>query len=201
LKKMEFLVLAALTAFVAQPSYAKNVPSAKIGGVIDAVNGNEIDITATDGAKVVVMTDDKTRFVATVNTPIDAIAPGSYIGTAAMSDATGNLKAMEVTVFPESMRGLGEGSRPYDQGPQSSMTNGTVGSVVGTNNRTITVKYNGGQKTVTLPENVPVVTMSPGDKSLAVAGAKVVVRGRKGDDGKIIAMFVTVGKDGSTPPL
>jgi hypothetical protein len=198
---MKFAALAAFTAILAQPAFAQNAPAAKIGGVISAVNGNEIDVTATGGDKVVATFGDKTRFVQTIKTAIDAIKPGSYIGTAAMSDATGSLKAMEVTVFPESMRGAGEGSRPYDEGPQSSMTNGTVGSVVGTSNRTITVTYNGGQKTVTLPDNIPIVTFEPGDKSLLVPGAKVVVRGSKGGDGKIAATFVSVGKDGSTPPL
>jgi hypothetical protein len=198
---MKLVALAAFAACVAQPAFAQNANAVKIGGVIDSVAGSEIDITATGGDKIVAMVGDKTRFVQTINTPIDAIKAGSYIGTAAMSDSTGSLKAMEVTVFPESMRGAGEGNRPYDEGPKSSMTNGTVGSVVGTSNRTITVTYNGGQKTVTLPDNVPVVTLSPGDKSLLVPGAKIVVRGSKGADGKIAAMFVSVGKDGSTPPL
>ena len=70
---------------------------------------------------------------------LDDIKPGSYVGTAAMPQPDGTLRALEVHVMPESMRGAGEGHRPFDLQPQSTMTNGTVGTVTGSSNRMLTI--------------------------------------------------------------
>ena len=189
-----------LLAALGQPALGQTMPTVKAGGVISAVNGNEIDLTEGDGTKAVVILGDKTGVALVSKIAIDAIKPGSFVGAGAMPDAKGALTAMEVTVFPEALRGAGEGSRTWDEGPTSSMTNGTVSTVVGTSNRTMTVTYKGGQKRVTIPDNVPVVTFEVADKSLLVAGANIVVRGTKGADGKIMARFISVGKDGLMPP-
>ena len=79
-------------------------------------------------------------------------------------------RALEVHVFPESMRGTGEGYRPFDLQPQSTMTNGTVGALTGTIGRTLTITYQGGKQTIVVPPDTPVVTYEPG--SPRVAGAK-----------------------------
>ena len=188
-------------AALGEPTMAQTPATAKAGGVITAVNGSEVDITQQDGSKLAFELSDKTGVALVSKIAIDAIKPGSFVGTGAMPDAKGALTAMEVTVFPEALRGVGEGNRPWDAGPTSSMTNGTVSTVVGTSNRTMTVTYKGGEKTVIIPDNVPVVTFETGDKSLLVPGANGVVRGHKGDDGKIVAAFVSVGKDGLVPPM
>ena len=95
----------------------------------------------------------------------DNIKEGSYIGTAAVPQADGTLKALEMQVFPASMRGVGEGTRDWDLGAGSSMTNGTVGSLVNANGRTITITYKGGEKKVVVPDDVPFVTYEPADRS------------------------------------
>ena len=120
-----------LLAALGQPALGQTMPTAKAGGVISAVNGNEIDLTEADGTKVVLILGDKTGVALVSKIAIDAIKPGSFVGAGAMPDAKGALTAMEVTVFPEALRGAGEGSRPWDQGPTSSMTNGTVSTVIG----------------------------------------------------------------------
>jgi hypothetical protein len=173
----------------------------KVDGVIAAVNGNEVDVTAADGSKDAVNLNDRTRIVYSVPIAIDQIKPGSFIGAGAQADGAGGNNAMEITVFPESMRGVGEGFRKWDQGPKSTMTNGTVSTVVGTSNRTLTVTYKGGQQKVSVAQDTPIITFEVADKSALTPGAHVTVRGFKAPDGKINAGFFTVGKSGSTPPV
>src|SRR4030095_8623437 len=105
-----------------------------------------------------------------------AIKTGSYIGTAAMPGADGALRALEVLVFPEAARGTGEGHVPWDLQPGSTMTNATVAEVTAApQGRSMKLRYKDGEKTVTVPESVPIVTFNPGQKEMIVPGAKVLV--------------------------
>jgi hypothetical protein len=136
-------------------------------------------------------------------TPIEptAIAPGSFIGTAALPGPDGSLSALEVLVFPEAARGTGEGHGPWDLQPGSTMTNATVAQVVATpQGRSMTLKYKDGEKTVVVPEGVPIVTFKPGDRGLLVAGAKVIVFAQV-RDGKPTALRALAGRDGFAPPM
>ena len=128
---------------------------------------------------------------------------GSFIGTTTVPGPDGSQNAVEVHVFPEAMRGTGEGSRPYDLRPNSTMTNATVAdSVVGNDGHTLMVKYRGGEKKVVVPPDTPVVTFAQGDKSELKPGAKILIfRAVKKDDGTLEANRVNVGRDGLTPPM
>ena len=109
---------------------------------------------------------------------------------------------MEVHIFPENQRGATEGFRPWDQRPNSTMTNATVAQTVkGTDGQNILVKYKDGEKKVVVPPGTPIVTFVAGDKSELKAGAKVIIFGAvKKDDGTLEANRVNVGRDGITPP-
>jgi len=110
--------------------------------------------------------------------------------------------AKEVHIFPESMRGSGEGHRGFDLGPKSTMTNGTVGQEVkGTSGNTLTVAYKGGQKSIVVPPDAPVVTFTPGDRAMLVEGAHIIVQPQIGAGGALMAERVIVGKDGLVPPM
>lgn len=204
---MKFFALLALggLAALAQPAFAQTMMAAKpamtkVSGVVAAATPSEVDVTTSDGQKLAVTIGAKTRIALSMPISIDEIKTGSFIGAGAQADGKGGNTAVEITVFPESARGLGEGFRKWDQGPNSTMTNGTVSEVVGTSNRTLTVTYKGGQQKVTIPDGTPIVTFANADASALTAGAHVVVRGFKTPDGKITAGFVSVGKDGSVPP-
>src|SRR4029078_12225654 len=126
----------------------------------------------------------------------------SCIGTPTVPAADGAPSAVEVHVFPESMRGTGEGSRPYDLKPNSTMTNATVPeSVVGNEGHTLLVEYKDGEKKVFFADNTPVVTFVPGDKSELKAGAKVIASMKQLPDGSFETNRVSVGRDGLTPPM
>jgi hypothetical protein len=126
---------------------------------------------------------------------------GSYIGTAVMPQPDGTLRALEVQVFPPSMRGIGEGSRPFDAAPGSTMTNGTTGTIVSTNGRMLTVTYKGGEKKVFVPDGVPLVSYAPADRSALTPGANVLVTATRAADGTVTASHVLVGKNGLIPPM
>ncbi|HWK43600.1 MAG TPA: hypothetical protein VNT30_02675 [Stellaceae bacterium] len=173
----------------------------RVRGMIDALSGDTLKLTTRTGDKVSIALAAGYKVTALTAISITAIKPGSYIGTAAMRQADGSLKALEVQVFPEAMRGVGEGSRPFDVAPNSSMTNGTVGDVVGTDGRVLTVKYNGKETKVVVPADVPIVTYEPGEPTMLTPGAHVFISVTKSADGTMSAERVTVGKDGLVPPM
>ena len=113
----------------------------------------------------------------------------------------GTNNAVEVHVFPEDMRGTGEGSRPHDLRPDSTMTNATVLTVAGNDGRTLMVKYKDGEKKVVVPPDTPVVTYVPADRADLKAGAKVIAFMKKLPDGSLETNRVSVGRDGLTPPM
>jgi hypothetical protein len=170
-----------------------------VSGTVAAVNGDEVDIAGADGGTSKVTLNDKTRFTYTMAMTADDIKQGSYIGAGAMKDNTGGNTAVEITIFPEAMRGAAEGFRQWNQGPDSTMTNGTVSQVVGTSNRVLTVTYKGGQQQVTIPDGTPITTFENADKSALTVGAHVVIRAIKADDGTLTGRFVSVGKNGYVP--
>jgi hypothetical protein len=183
-------------------AYAQNAQQPTgVRGTITSFAGDALKVHTRDGKDLDVKVSQNTPIRAVTLAKINEIKPNSYIGTAAIPQANGTLKALEVHVFPESMRGSGDGHRPWDLGPNSSMTNGTVGNVVVSNGRTITVNYKGGEKKIFVPEDVPIVDLEPGDKSLLVPGAKVVLFAHKEADGSLTANFISAGKDGVTPPM
>jgi hypothetical protein len=174
---------------------------ARLRGKIDAVSADSLDLTLRNGSKAQVKLPAELRVTwLTVADPAD-VKPGSYIGTAAIPLPDGSLKALEIQVFPPSMRGVGEGTRPWDIAEFSSMTNGTVGTMVAENGRTITITYKGGEKKVVVPNDVPFVTYEPADRAALTVGANVLINGSRAADGSMTASNVNVGKNGLVPPM
>jgi hypothetical protein len=169
----------------------------RVRATIDAVDAKSLSLTTRTGDKVTVALAPDTVVTALVPIKLEDIKPGCFIGSAAMPEADGTQRALEVHVFPESMRGTGEGHRPFDLQPQSTMTNGTVGSVTGSVGRTLTVAYKGGQKTIVVPPGTPVVTYEPGSPALLVPKAHVIIFGTQAADGNVTANRIAVGKIGT----
>lgn len=128
------------------------------------------------------------------------IQPGSFIGTAAVPQADGTQRAIAVTVFPESARGAGEGHRPFDLLPQSTMTNATVDQVMASaSGRTLRLKYKDGEKTIVVPPEAPIVTFRPGDRGLLVPGASVSLSAQA-VNGVPTALRISAGRNGFALP-
>jgi hypothetical protein len=176
-------------------------PPVAVRGAITAVSDDSMTVHNTRGEDVTIKLTKDTQVRAVTLAKVSDIKPGSYIGTAAIPQADGSLKALEVHVFPPAMAGAGDGHRAWDLKPNSTMTNGTVGDLVTTNGRTLTLKYKGGEKQVLVPDDVPIVNLEGGDRSLLKVGTKVVLFAAKGADSSLTAGFISAGKDGVTPPM
>jgi hypothetical protein len=196
-----YILAAALFSGLAGTALAQDAAPFRIRGTIDAVQAHSMQVTSRTGQKMTVALAPDVGVTAIVATKITDIQPNSYIGTAAMPQPDGTLKALEVQVFPESMRGVGEGNHAWDLQPQSTMTNGTVGSVIGTEGRTLTLSYKGGEKKVVVPENVPIITYVPATPAILTPGAHVIITAMQKPDGSVVATRVGVGKDGLVPPM
>jgi len=201
------LAALALVCGIAAPVavYAQGASApARVRATITATHGNTIDVTDTSGNKATVALPADLTVTEVAPTEPSAIRAGSYIGTAAVKQPDGTLRALEVHVFPEAMRGTGDGHRPYDMGPNSSMTNGTVeqaGAVTGTQGRTLSVKYKDGEQRIVVPQDVPIVSFAPGQRDALKAGAHVVMFVHPDAQGTLVAQRVLVGKNGLVPPM
>ena len=196
------IALAAAFALAAAPALAQNVISSRATIQTISADGSALNVRTHSGEDQTVKLSSKTRFVLVVPASLADIKPGSFVGVAAVPGEGSELKAMEVHIFPEAMRGTGEGFRPFDLAPKSSMTNGAISARVdATTGPKLTVTYKGGEQTIVVDPKTPIVAMEPGAKADLKPGAAIIARGPKQADGSINAAFVVVGKDGLVPPM
>ena len=172
----------------------------RVRGTIAEINGDTVEVQTRRG-QIAVHLEDKTPIVAVANAKLSDLKPGRFIGTTAAPQPDGTLKATEIHAFPESMRGTGEGHYAWDVGESSTMTNGSIGTFTGSSGHTMTVTYNGGEKTVVIPDDVRVVDLRPGDRTLLKPGAHVYAVGPKAADGSVSALRFYVGENGVVPPM
>ena len=192
------LVLAASvsSAFAQQPA------PVRVRGQIEKVDGNTLIIKARDGASMTVNLADNVRVMGLNKAALSDIKKDSYIGVTAMPQPDGSQRAIAIHIFTEAQRGTGEGHRPWDLRPGSTMTNAAVDSTVSSvDGQVVTVKYKDGEKKVVVPPETPIVAYSPGDKSELKAGAQVIIMGaQKQPDGSLTTPAINVGR-GITPPM
>jgi hypothetical protein len=174
----------------------------RVRGTIEAVEGDVMSVKSRSGEDFRLHMTGDMRVVGIAKIALTDIKVGSFIGTTTVPGPDGGNNAVEVHVFPEEMRGTGEGSRPFDLRPNSTMTNATVDqSVVSNDGHTLLIKYKDGEKKVLVSAETPVVTYVPADKSELKAGAKIIAFMKKLPDGSFEATRVSVGRDGLTPPM
>lgn len=185
------------------PAAAQQPQPPRIRGTIEAVDGALLTVKTRDGDERKVRMTDNVTVIGIARTTLAEVKPGAYIGVTGMPQADGSQKAIAIHIFPEAMRGTGEGSRPWDLRPNSSMTNATVDrKVESADGQTITVKYKDGEKKVTVTADTPIVTFVPGNKDELKPGARIIIMSAtKLADGSYEATRVNVGLDGLTPPM
>lgn len=182
---------------------AQQPPSpSRLRGTIEGVDGDMLAVKSRAGEDFKLRMTADMRVVGIVRIALSDIKVGSFIGTTTVPGSDGSQNSIEVHVFPEDMRGTGEGSRPYDLRPNSTMTNATVAqTVVSNDGHTLLIKYKDGEKKVLVSPDTPVVTYVPADKSDLKAGAKVIAFMKQLPDGSFETNRVSVGRDGLTPPM
>ena len=197
------LIAVAMVAVSTLCALAQKAPvPTRVRGTIESVNGDTMQVKSRSGEDVKLRIASDVNVSGVTKISLADIKVGSFVGATTVPGPDGGQNAVEVHVFPESMRGTGEGSRPYDLKPNSTMTNATVSeSVVGNDGHTLLVKCKDGEKKVFVADNTPVVTFVPGDKSELKAGAKVVAFMKQLPDGSFETNRVSVGLDGLTPPM
>ena len=194
------IVMVAATSVLALAQKAP-VPT-RVRGAIESIDGDTITVKSRGGEDYKLHMAADLRVVDIVKASLSDVKVGSFIGATTVPGPDGAPKAVEVHIFPEAMRGTGEGSRPYDLKPNSSMTNATVAEdVVANDGHTLMVKYKGGEKKVDVSPDTPVVTFMPGQKSDLKAGAQVIAFMKQLPDGSFETNRVSVGRDGLTPPM
>jgi hypothetical protein len=181
---------------------AQQTPPSRVRGTIEGVDGDVLAVKSRGGEDVRLRMTGDMRVVGIIKISLAEIKVGSFIGTTTVPGPDGGENAMEIHLFPEEMRGTGEGSRPFDLRPNSTMTNATVAeSVAGNDGHTLLIKYKDGEKKVVVTPDTPVVTYVPADKSELKAGAKVIAAMKKLPDGSFETNRVSVGRDGLMPPM
>jgi outer membrane lipoprotein SlyB len=193
------LIAAALLAAVGVTS-APAQQTMRVRGTIEKVDGNKIVVKSDKGTEITLTLTANAKIVGVAKARLADIKSGDFVGSAAMPQVDGSQKALEVHIFAESMRGTGEGHRPYTT-PGSTMTNGTVGDMVtATSGNTLTVKYKDGEKKIVVGPDVPVVRYVVADRSELKPGAHIVaLNAVKKPDGSIEAPRINVGRDGLVP--
>ncbi len=185
-------------AIAATPATA---PS-RLRGEIVSLNGDTLVLHRANTANVTIDFKSDVAVGAVKNVKLADIKANTFVGVASLPGADGKLTAKEVLVFPETMRGSGEGHYAWDLLPGSMMTNANVDTAVqSTNGRELTMSYKGGTKTVLVPEGVPVVTFTEATRADVVAGKKAFIVAKMVELGKYTAMRVIVEKDGVVPPM
>ena len=191
------------------------MPVQKIAGTIVKLDGMRLEVKPAGGEPLSIKLGDNYRLSVRSAADPAMLKPGAFVGTTAVAQPDGSLLAREVHVFPESMRGTGEGHRPMDSEPGSTMTNATIARIGGgtmtnatvaevsaaSKGRHLTLAYKGGEKVVIVPDNVPIVMVEPSDRALLAPGAHVVVYAAAQPDGSLASDRLTVGKNGFVPPL
>jgi hypothetical protein len=187
-------------ACIALPASAAD-DTVRIRGTIERVEGPVYVVKNRDGAELKLIVTDNPLFVAIAPSTMADIKPGMFVGSAGTMQPDGTQKAIEVHIFPESMRGIGEGHYDWDLKPQTKMTNGNVEqTVAGVDGPLLSVKYKDGEKKLVVTPETVVVTYVSGNKDDLKPGTRIfVAAAKKQPDGTLQTPRITYGRDGAGP--
>jgi hypothetical protein len=194
------LLLIAVTAVAVAQAPAN--PPVRIRGTVEKIEGTNLTIKASSGQSMSVKLTDNFAVMGIAKAGLADVASGKFIGTTTVGERNGALVALEVHIFPDNMRGTGEGHYDWDLRPDSKMTNANVANVVAMGkDKVLTVQYKGGEKKVLVPETAVIVSFTPADRSELKVGAKVFAVTQRQPDGSLTAARVNVGMNGLMPPM
>jgi hypothetical protein len=200
LSTVVFVLAACVTTSIS--AFAEDTPG-RVRGTLQRMDGNNLTIATKSGKEADVPLKDGAPIIAVTKGAMSDIKSNSFVGITAMPQPDGTQKAVEVHVFEESLRGVGEGHYPWDLMPNSTMTNGAVAQQVEkVEGNTLQVKYKDGEKTIVVPKDAEVVNLVAGSNADLKTGAHVFIpRWEKQGDGTWQAAVAVVGRDGITPPM
>jgi hypothetical protein len=191
-------VVAATAALAQAPA-----DTVRVRGTVQSVDGSMLTVKSRDGADLKIKLADNAVIRTVTGKTVADVKQGLFVGITAMPQPDGTQKAVEIHIFPEAARGTGEGHRPWDLMPGSTMTNANVDSEVAiSDGKKLVLKYKDGDKTFIVPDNVKVVMFAPGAAADVKPGAKIfIVAAKKLPDGTLEAPGATVSSGGVDPPM
>jgi hypothetical protein len=208
-KVLTLIAAASVVAVVSATVCAQDKP-VRVRGTIDQIEGSTMIVKSRDGDTLRIKLADDGSVIALEKAALADIKPNSYVGSTAMPQPDGTWKAIEVHIFPEAMRGTGEGDRPYDYRPQSTMTNGTVnnvgkstvgGTVSSEEGSTLTLSYKDGSKKIDVTAETVIVSYLPGSRDELKPGARIYIpAATRQADGTLMTARINVGR-GIAPPM
>ena len=186
----------------AAPTVSAQDAPVRVRGTIERVEGDIYIVKARSGVEVKVKLPDNVMVVALTKATLADIKQGSYVGVSGMPQPDGSQKALEVHIFPEAMRGAGEGHRPWDLQPSSTMTNGAVEQTsASADGQVLMLKYKDGEKKIIVSPSTPIVIYVSGDKGELKPGTPIFISAAtKQPDGTLTTPRVNVGR-GVAPPM
>jgi hypothetical protein len=198
-------IAALFIAFLAMPALAQAPAEGarqRVVGTVDKLDGNNLMVKANEGQPVTVVLDDNAAVFGVEKRTLADIKPGDYLASGGIKGTDGKIHAVEVRIFPETLRGTGEGQRAWDAKQDGVMTNATVGTVSQSPaGGVIHVKYKEGESEFTVGPEVPIVAYVAGDRSLLKPGAAIFTVAQKKPDGTLTTGRVTAEKNGVKPPM
>ncbi|NTJ63017.1 hypothetical protein G6M50_15810 [Agrobacterium rhizogenes] len=199
------LIAAALTLSAAMLATLQSADAAervRVRGTVESLDGDTLKVKSRDGKDVTVALKSGWNVGGIVKAAVSDIKPGDFVGIASQPTDSGINGAIEVVIFPASMKGTGEGDRPWDSKPNSSMTNATVANAVtSVSGPTLTLTYKGGERKIKIPDGTPVVTLTSATKADLKHGAGVFITGEQTGETTVSADRVAVGLNGTVPPM
>jgi hypothetical protein len=179
----------------------------RVRGTIEKVDGQNLEVKSREGKNIKVVVAEKARFTAIVSATLADLTPDTYIGVTAMPEADGSQRAVAIHIFQPAQRGTGEGHRPWDLQPGSTMTNAAIATTVaGTDGQVVTVRYKEkdkvDEKRVIVTSKTVIVRYVPGDRADLKPGVRVFLNNASSiSEDTIEAPTVSYGRDGITPPM
>ena len=199
------IVGAAMAVLVALPLYAQTPPEGtptRVTGTVDKLDGQTLTVNKADGGKETVSLTAEAKIFGVEKRQLSDIKAGDFVASGGVRGTDGKIHAVEVRIFPEALRGTGEGQRPWNVKPDGVMTNATVGTVSQTSaGGVVKVTYKDGESEYTIGPDVPVLAYVVADKSLLKPGAAILTIALKKADGSLVTGRVTAEKDGVKPPM
>ena len=199
------LVLVAIGPMIVLPALAQTpgaAQRARVAGTVAKLDGDPLTVNLAGGPTQTVMLSADAAIYGIEKRRISDIKPGDFVASGGVRGTDGQIHAVELRIFPESMRGVGEGQRPWDVKPDGVMTNATVGTVSQTTDGGVVhVTYKGGESEYLVGPDVPVLAYVLADRTLLKTGAAVVTIAEKQPDGSLLTSRVTAEKDGVKPPM
>jgi hypothetical protein len=204
--RLRLLMAAAFAVAFAGPALAQSpAPAAtpvRVVGTIEKLDGPTLTVKGRDGEAVAVTLADNAAIYGVEKRTLADIKPGDFVASGGVKGTDGKIHAVEVRIFPQSLRGTGEGQRGWNVKPDGVMTNATVGTVSQSPaGGMVHVTYKDGQSDYSVGADVPVLAYVDADRTLLKPGAAVLIFAQKQLDGTLTTSRVTAEKDGVKPPM